>query len=94
MDSLQGLKDDLSWDEDDRDGAVFRVARRVAELYKECPVCSGSGCQLGVILPTCPPKFPMCFTCMGSGVVASEIAEQLTVSSVWPMLARFLFGAN
>lgn len=67
------------------ENAAIRVARRVAELFTECP-----NCQL-----VCPGDTPMrdCPTCWGTGAVVAKYewwGDNQTINA--RSLARFLFG--
>jgi len=92
---LQDLKADLAKHApagrpDDALCAAMVVARRVADLYQNCPECHGSG-----RVPCGPaPAVSPCERCGGTGLVPSDKWWTAQVGTWWLPLARYLFGGD
>ena len=106
---LADLKADLAQVDDARErmgvGALqpelplYQVARRVAELFTECPRCEGTGYPVlrnreSITTTSDGNTEILCPRCGGTGVVPSD--KGFTMGGPYPLLhqwlARFLFG--
>jgi len=97
---LADLQDDLAaWDSGTRPHledmpTVSRVARRVADLFDECPDCGGTGC----VWDEMAGKVGMwagCRRCGGTGAVArAEDWPDYPHTPIGMGLFRYLFGGE